>query len=202
MIDSLNKRMKEKVKHKQEKYQLSEQDRIDFANEVKNITKLSQDKHFFSPKNYNKTKKNNFSQNSPKNVAVKNSNILFYFSDEYEAILNENPLSFLNENYAKHLLKALQKGHFEPEIFLDLHGLTKRKAKQELSQILSFCEQEKIICISIMTGYGSYILKNALPHWLVQYPKLIALSQAPKEYGGNAAILVLIDNDFNKSDFL
>ena len=119
---------------------------------------------------------------------------LFYFSDEYEPLLNEeSAVKYLRENEDSHLLKQLRRGGFSPEIFLDLHGLTREQAKLELAALIQTCEKEHLYCASIMTGYGTYTLKRQIPRWLVQHPKVRALHQAPKEWGGEAAILILID---------
>lgn len=119
---------------------------------------------------------------------------LFYFSDEYEPLLNEeSAVKYLRENEDSHLLKQLRRGDFSPEIFLDLHGLTREQAKLELAALIQTCEKEHLYCASIMTGYGTYTLKRQIPRWLVQHPKVRALHQAPKEWGGEAAIMILID---------
>ena len=119
---------------------------------------------------------------------------LFYFSDEYEPLLNEeSAVKYLRENEDSHLLKQLRRGDFSPEICLDLHGLTREQAKLELAALIQTCEKEHLYCASIMTGYGTYTLKRQIPRWLVQHPKVRALHQAPKEWGGEAAILILID---------
>ena len=119
---------------------------------------------------------------------------LFYFSDEYEPLLNEeSAVKYLRQNEDSHLLKQLRRGDFSPEIFLDLHGLTREQAKLELAALIQTCEKEHLYCASIMTGYGTYTLKRQIPRWLVQHPKVRALHQAPKEWGGEAAILILID---------
>ena len=119
---------------------------------------------------------------------------LFYFSDEYEPLLNEeSAVKYLRENEDSHLLKQLRRGDFSPEIFLDFHGLTREQAKLELAALIQTCEKEHLYCASVMTGYGTYTLKRQIPRWLVQHPKVRALHQAPKEWGGEAAILILID---------
>lgn len=119
---------------------------------------------------------------------------LFYFSDEYEPLLNEETaVKYLRAGENPHLLKQLRRGDFSPDLFLDLHGLTKQQAKQELAALLQACEKEQVFCASIMTGYGTYTLKRQIPRWLVQHPKVRALHQAPKQWGGEAAILVLIE---------
>ena len=119
---------------------------------------------------------------------------LFYFSDEYEPLLDEeSAVKYLRENEDSYLLKQLRRGDFSPEIFLDLHGLTREQAKLELAALIQTCEKEHLYCASIMTGYGTYTLNRQIPRWLVQHPKVRALHQAPKEWGGEAAILILID---------
>ena len=119
---------------------------------------------------------------------------LFYFSDEYEPLLNEeSAVKYLRENEDSHLLKQLRRGDFSPEIFLDLLGLTREQAKLELAALIQTCDKEHLYCASVMTGYGTYTLKRQIPRWLVQHPKVRALHQAPKEWGGEAAILILID---------
>ena len=46
-----------------------------------------------------------------------------------------------------------------------------------------------------MHGHGKHILKQQTPLWLAQHPDVIAFHQAPKEWGGDAALLVLVEND-------
>ena len=44
-----------------------------------------------------------------------------------------------------------------------------------------------------MHGIGKYILKQKAPMWLAQHPDVMAFHQAPLEFGGAGALLVLID---------
>ncbi|MDO4626829.1 MAG: endonuclease SmrB [Pasteurellaceae bacterium] len=119
---------------------------------------------------------------------------LFYFSDEYEPLLDEdNAVKYLRAGEDSYLLKQLRRGDFSPELFLDLHGLTREQAKIELASLIQACENEHIYCASVMTGYGTFTLKRQIPRWLVQHPRVRALHQAPKEWGGDAAILILLD---------
>lgn len=120
---------------------------------------------------------------------------LFYFSDEYEPLLTEEneKVRYRREDVDPYILKQLRRGDFHPELFLDLHGLTKEQAKKELASLILACEREHVYCASIMTGYGTRALKYQIPRWLVQHPKVIALHQAPREWGGDAAILILVE---------
>ncbi|MCT8570506.1 endonuclease SmrB [Glaesserella parasuis] len=129
------------------------------------------------------------------NEIKEKADTLFYFSDEYEPLLTEenDKVKYRREDVDPYILKQLRRGDFHPELFLDLHGLTKENAKKELASLILACEREGIYCASIMTGYGTRALKYQIPRWLVQHPKVIALHQAPREWGGNSAILILIE---------
>lgn len=166
---------------------LDEDDISLFHAEMKGVKKLKQDT--FLPPRQNKKK----AQIALKDMREQ-QDTLFYFSDEYEPLLDdESAVKYLRENEDSHLLKQLRRGDFSPEIFLDLHGLTREQAKLELAALIQTCEKEHIYCASVMTGYGTYTLKRQIPRWLVQHPKVRALHQAPKAWGGDAAILMLID---------
>ena len=164
------------------------QDEFDlFRAETKGIKPMKQDT-FVAPRQKRDQKKIELKELRAK------EDTLFYFSDEYEPLLNEeSAVKYLRENEDSHLLKQLRRGDFSPEIFLDLHGLTREQAKLELAALIQTCEKEHLYCASVMTGYGTYTLKRQIPRWLVQHPKVRALHQAPKEWGGEAAILILID---------
>lgn len=167
---------------------LSNEDLTLFQAETKGIKPFKQDK-FLPPRN----KKQLQNKAEIKDLREK-EDTLFYFSDEYEPLLNEeSAVKYLRENEDSYLLKQLRRGDFEPELFLDLHGLTREQAKLELASLIQACEKENVFCASVMTGYGTYTLKKQIPRWLVQHPKVRALHQAPREWGGEAAILMLLD---------
>lgn len=166
-----------------------EQDELNlFRNEVKGITAFKQDT-FVAPRQKSGQKTLSFKALREK------EDTCFYFSDEYQPLLKEEGgvVKYLREGEDPYLLKQLRRGDFSPELFLDLHGLTREEAKNELAALLLACEEEHVYCASVMTGYGTYTLKRQIPYWLVQHPKVRALHQAPREWGGEAAILLLID---------
>ena len=165
------------------------QDEFDlFRAETKGIKPIKQDT-FVAPRQKRDQKKIELKELRAK------EDTLFYFSDEYEPLLNEHDgvVKYLRDGEDSHLLKQLRRGDFSPELFLDLHGLTREQAKQELAALLLACENEHVDCASIMMGYGTFTLKKQIPRWLVQHPKVRALHQAPREWGGEAAILILVD---------
>ncbi len=119
-----------------------------------------------------------------------------YFSDEFQPLLaSDGPVRYIRADTNAYELKKLRRGDYTPEIFLDLHGLTQKQAKQELGALIATCHREHIFCASIMHGHGKHILKQQTPLWLAQHPHIMAFHQAPKAFGGDAALLVLIEVD-------
>lgn len=117
-----------------------------------------------------------------------------YFSDEFQPLLNtDGPSKYVREGDSHFELKKLRRGDYSPELFLDLHGLTRQQAKQELGALIAACRREHVLCACVMHGHGKHILKQQTPLWLAQHPLVVAFHQAPKEYGGDAALLVLIE---------
>ncbi|MFD0965434.1 endonuclease SmrB [Seminibacterium arietis] len=168
---------------------LEDEDLNLFRQEVEGIKPLAQDVFAISSR-----QKRCSQQNIQRREAREKEDTLFFFSDEYEPLLNEEgAVKYLRENEDSYILKQLRRGDFPPDLFLDLHGLTKQEAKMELAALIHVCQKERLFCASIMTGHGSYTLKRQIPRWLVQHPQVIALHQAPKQWGGDAAILVLFD---------
>lgn len=166
---------------------LTEEDLALFKQATEGAKKIKQDT--FVPKNMPQKKVNEVREIQEK------ADTLFYFSDEYEPLLTEqdDKVRYRREDVDPYLLKQLRRGDFSPELFLDLHGLTKEQAKLELASLILACERGHIYCASVMTGYGTRALKYQIPRWLVQHPKVLALHQAPREWGGDAAILILIE---------
>ncbi|QBG37706.1 endonuclease SmrB [Litorilituus sediminis] len=125
----------------------------------------------------------------------------FHFSDEFEPNLNkQGPMQYVREGVDSFEVKNLRRGYYSPDLILDLHGLDQHQAKKELAALLYACQKEHAQCICIVHGIGSHILKNKVPHWLVQHPDVMAFHQAPLEWGGNGALLALIElkDKFNR----
>ncbi|MHC6645749.1 endonuclease SmrB [Alteromonas sp. HB246098] len=170
----------------------AEEETFSFADVMQGVTPISQDK-VEPDKQVELFKKSQ----QIKGKHLKHSKQLaasFNFSDMYQAALpQEGPMRFCQEGESTHILKQLRRGDYSPEMTLDLHGLTREMAKAELAALIHTARKELIDCVCVMHGFGQGVLKAALPHYLVQHPHVRAFHQAPLEYGGQAALLVLID---------
>lgn len=118
----------------------------------------------------------------------------FYFSDEFVPDLpSQGPLSYVREGQSSFLAKQLRRGDYYPDLILDLHGYNKENAKLELAELIDECRKKHVQCALVVHGKGEYILKKKVPHWLVQHPLIVAFHEAPMEYGGKGALVVLIE---------
>lgn len=161
-----------------------------FASAMQGVKPLSQDKTVLKT---NSVKKFSAKQQSLKHKQIR-QDAQFYFSDEFEPNLEQSgPMKYVREDVNSYETKRLRRGDYAPEIMLDLHGLKQEQAKLEIAGLISECQKSHIHCACIVHGLGGYILKQKVPHWLVQHPNVQAFHQAPLEWGGDGALLLLID---------
>lgn len=140
------------------------------------------------------TKATSKQKNQQKTSDNKAREASFYFSDEFVPELpTEGPMIWVQEGQDTYLAKQLRRGDFYPDLILDLHGLTKAHAKLEVAGLIDECRRKHIRCACIVHGKGEYILKQKVPHYLVQHPAVLAFHEAPKQWGGKSALLLLID---------
>ncbi len=171
------------------KFALTDDDFTLFRESVRGAKPILQDKivHGSKPKKFNQ---------SPERLLQEQIDASFYFSDEFQPLLShDGPVRYIRSGVDPYELKKLRRGDYSPELFLDLHGLTQLEAKQELGALIAACRREHIHCACVMHGHGKHILKKQTPLWLAQHPDIIAFHQAPKEFGGDASILALIELD-------
>ena len=157
-----------------------------FQEAVQGVKKLDQDTIIQKPKRETKQKQQQrFSREAKDNE--------FFFSDEFVPRLSEEgPTRYARDDVSKYEVKRLRRGVYVPDVFLDMHGMTQNEAKRELGAMIAHCVKENIHCASVMHGIGKHILKQKVPLWLAQHPDVMAYHQAPLEFGGDGALLVLL----------
>ncbi|MBT1450908.1 endonuclease SmrB [Glaciecola sp. XM2] len=128
--------------------------------------------------------------------AVKQRAASFEFSDGFEAYFDPHKaLKYVKENteQAAQGVKRLRRGEIVPELILDLHGLNSAQSKLELAAAIDEATHKHYECINVIHGVSGGVLKQKVPNYLVQHPRVLGFHQAPLEWGGNGALLVLID---------
>jgi DNA-nicking Smr family endonuclease len=164
-----------------------------FKDEFKDIAPIEQDK--IPPQRFSIKQNSGLKQKNYKDLAeIKQAAAAFEFSDGFEGHFDINqPLKYVKPETDSHEVKRLRRGDYPPDLILDLHGIKKEEAKYEIAALIHVAQKKHVYCVSIMHGKGTYVLKKSIPNWLVQHPAVMGFHQAPKEWGGQAALLVLID---------
>jgi DNA-nicking Smr family endonuclease len=164
-----------------------------FKNEFKDVAPIEQDK--IPPQRFSSKQNSGLKQKNKTDLAIiKQAAAAFEFSDGFEGHFDiDRPLKYVKPETDSHDVKRLRRGDYPPDLILDLHGVKKEEAKYEIAALIHVAQKKHIYCVSIMHGKGTYALKKSIPNWLIQHPAVMGFHQAPKEWGGQAALLVLID---------
>jgi DNA-nicking Smr family endonuclease len=164
-----------------------------FKDEFKDVAPIEQDK--IPPQRFSIKQNSGLTQKNKKDLAeIKQAVAAFEFSDGFEGHFDiSQPLKYVKPEADSHEVKRLRRGDYPPDLILDLHGVRKEDAKYEIAALIHVAQKKHVYCVSIMHGKGTYALKKSIPNWLIQHPAVMGFHQAPKEWGGQAALLVLID---------
>ena len=110
-------------------------------------------------------------------------------------------------SFSSEQLKSFKHEKAKPESVIDLHGYRLYNAKIALQKYIVNAYEKNIRNILIITGKGynnTGVLKREVPLWLNDQ-KLMSLlvnfEIAPKEFGGEGALLVKIKNKKKKKSF-
>lgn len=126
-----------------------------------------------------------------------------------ENVAQEDTLHYLAPGLQKNVLKKLRQGYYGLDAELDLHGLTREAAKQQLLKFLHHCIEDGCRCVHIIHGKGYRsldnhpVLKNQLNHWLRQHNDVQAFCSASPKNGGAGAVMVLLHSaeKYRNDDF-
>ena len=124
-------------------------------------------------------------------------------SDEYTdgAVLGISP----------DVLKKLREGYFSPQDYLDLHGLNRQQARQEVRDFLMESFGTRTRCVLIIAGRGlnskdrEPVLKKSLVAWFMRAPLkrvVLAFASARSYDGGWGAFYVLIRKNWDKAPLI
>ncbi|KOR28123.1 hypothetical protein TI04_11725, partial [Achromatium sp. WMS2] len=112
----------------------------------------------------------------------------------------EGYLEFCRPGVRDKVFRNLRGGKIQPELRLDLHGLTVVYAEEQLELFLQVCRKRQLRCVCIIHGKGMRslggqpILKSRVDQWLRCRDDIIAFASAPHWDGGTGAVYVLLSN--------
>ena len=116
-----------------------------------------------------------------------------------------NNKTVLKSDKSLNLQRRFKNNKLKPNVTLDLHGHTLYSAKSLLHKFISDCYEKNIRNILIITGKGQNnkgVLKEEVPKWLNDKfinKFLVNFNFAPKNFGGEGALLLRIKNRYKKS---
>ncbi|PPE68116.1 Smr/MutS family protein [Caldimonas caldifontis] len=122
-------------------------------------------------------------------------------SDEFdvETLLDtDEALSFRRPGVGPEVVRRLRRGEWVIQAQIDLHGLRRDEAREQLATFLREALKQGLRCVRVVHGKGNGspgrepVLKAKVKTWLVQKNEVIAFTQARASDGGNGALVVLL----------
>jgi DNA-nicking Smr family endonuclease len=122
-------------------------------------------------------------------------------SDEFdvESLLDtDDSLSFRRRGVGPEVVRKLRRGVWAIQAQLDLHGLRRDAAREQLAAFLRQALRDRLRCVRVIHGKGNGspgrepVLKSRVKGWLVQKNEVMAFAQARASDGGHGALLVLL----------
>lgn len=127
--------------------------------------------------------------------------LLEAISDEFDVgtLLDvDDLLSFRRPGIGPDVTRKLRRGDWTIQRQLDLHGLRRDEAREQLSFFIREAHKHGIRCVRVVHGKGlgspgkAPVLKSRVLSWLVQKQEVLAFVQAKPADGGAGALVVLL----------
>lgn len=115
-----------------------------------------------------------------------------------EALETGEELAYLRPGLPPQLLRRLRRGDWVIQADLDLHGMNRLEAAENIAAFLNECAARGLRCVRIVHGKGlgsrnrQPVLKAKLRKWLLPRKDVLAYCQAPAADGGSGALVVLL----------
>jgi len=122
-------------------------------------------------------------------------------SDEVDIetlLLTDDGLSFHREGVGPDVVTRLRRGHWSIQGELDLHGLRRDEAREQLGLFMREALRRGWRCLRVVHGKGhgspgrQPVLKAKVQRWLGQRAEVLAFTQASAPQGGAGALIVLL----------
>lgn len=122
-------------------------------------------------------------------------------SDDFDVdslLETDEDLSFRRPGVAPSALQRLRRGEWSLQAQIDLHGLRRDEAREQLGRFLQQCRLRGLRCVRVVHGKGhgspgrEGVLRVKVRRWLVQRDEVLAFVQARPADGGAGALVVLL----------
>jgi DNA-nicking Smr family endonuclease len=118
--------------------------------------------------------------------------------DVESLLLTDDGLSFHRSGVGPDVVTRLRRGHWSIQGELDLHGLRRDEARDELAAFMKEASRRGWRCLRVVHGKGlgspgrQPVLKAKVQRWLGQHDGVLAFTQASAPQGGAGALIVLL----------
>jgi DNA-nicking Smr family endonuclease len=122
-------------------------------------------------------------------------------SDGFDALSlleTDDSLSFRRPDVAADVVRRLRRGVWAIQAHIDLHGLRRDEAREQLLAFLRESGSKGLRCVRVVHGKGhgspgrEPVLKAKVKSWLAQRDQVMAFTHARASDGGHGALLVLL----------
>jgi len=122
-------------------------------------------------------------------------------SDEFDAeslLETDENLAYCRPEIGPDVVRKLRRGVWALQGQIDLHGLRREQAREQLAAFLRDSARAGLRCVRVVHGKGNGspgrepVLKGKVRHWLVQRDEVLAFTQARAIDGGAGAVIVLL----------
>ncbi|MBT9506132.1 Smr/MutS family protein [Rhodoferax sp.] len=122
-------------------------------------------------------------------------------SDEFDVgtlLDTDELLSFRRPGIGPDVTRKLRRGDWSIQRQIDLHGMRRDEAREQLSFFIREAHKQGIRCVRVVHGKGlgspgkAPVLKSRVHSWLVQKQEVLAFVQAKPADGGAGALVVLL----------
>ena len=123
-------------------------------------------------------------------------------SDEVDVeslLLTDDGLSFRRPGLSADVVTRLRRGQWAIQAQIDLHGLRRDEAREQLAAFVRQALQHGQRCVRVVHGKGlgspggEPVLKGKVQRWLAQCAEVLAFTQATRAQGGAGALVVLLE---------
>ncbi len=128
----------------------------------------------------------------------------FKENQDVKDVSGEEFIVFKRSGISHKTLRILQKGQYNVDAMLDLHGMRVEEAERAVDHFLQHCLRKKCKVVLIIHGKGHQqlpVLKNKLNHWLRGINSILAFCSAAPSHGNRGAIYVLLKRNIKETDF-
>ena len=120
--------------------------------------------------------------------------------DVESLLLTDDGLSYRRPSVGSEVVLRLRRGEWAIQAELDLHGLRRDEAREQLAEFLRQAARQGRRCVRVVHGKGigspgrEPVLKGKVQRWLAREALVMAFTQARGVDGGSGALIVLLES--------